>query len=288
MTFSPQAITAAAIASFAQCSDPRTKTILQSLVQHLHAFAQETQLTQDEWMAGIQFLTATGQKCDDVRQEFILLSDTLGLSMLLVALHDGAAQGATEATVLGPFHTPDAPAIATGSDLANGAPGEPLYVRGQVMSTKGQPVPHARVDVWQADAEGLYDVQRGELDHQRRARGLIQGDADGCFAFWSVLPEAYPVPTDGPVGQMLLATGRHPWRPAHVHFLLEAEGHHPLVTHIFREGDRYLDSDVVFGVRPSLVSQFASHPAGTAPDGRQMTLPYWTMDYRFVMQAHDA
>lgn len=243
MTFSAESITAAAIASFAQCNDPRTKTILQSLVKYLHAFAQETQLTQDEWMAGIQFLTATCQKCDDVRQEFILLSDTLGLSMLLVALHDGAAQGATEFTVLGPFHTPDAPAMATGSDLANGAPGEPLYVRGQVMSAKGQPVPHARVDVWQADAEDLYDVQRGELDHQRRARGLIQADADG---------------------------------------------HYPLVIHIFREGDRYLDSDVVFGVRPSLVSPFASHPAGTAPEGRQMTLPYWTMDYRFVMQAHDA
>ncbi len=285
MTFSPQAITEAAVASFAQCDNPRLKQLMQSLVRHLHAFAQETQLTEAEWMAGIQFLTATGQKCDDVRQEFILLSDTLGLSMLLVAMHDGAQHGATEATVLGPFHTPDAPALANGSDLSNGAPGEPLYVSGRVLSAEGKPLSHAKIDIWQADAEGLYDVQRSELETQRRARGIIETDAQGCFAFWSVLPEAYPVPTDGPVGQMLLSSARHPWRPAHIHFLIESAGHQPLVTHIFREGDQYLDSDVVFGVRPSLVGQFAQHAAGTAPDGRQLSQPYWTMAYEFSMQA---
>ena len=284
MTFSPEAITQAAIDSFAQSDNPRLKQIMQSLVRHLHAFAQETQLTEAEWMAGIQFLTATGQKCDDVRQEFILLSDTLGLSMLLVAMHDGAQSGATEATVLGPFHTPDAPAMASGSDLSNGAPGEPLYVTGRVLSADGQALAHAKIDVWQADAEGLYDVQRGELDSRRRARGLIESDADGRFAFWSVLPEAYPVPTDGPVGQMLVANGRHPWRPAHIHFLIEAEGFQPLVTHIFREGDRYLDSDVVFGVRPSLVGKFAAHKKGTAPDGRELNVDYWSMDYAFKLQ----
>jgi hydroxyquinol 1,2-dioxygenase len=285
MTFSPEAITAAAVASFAQSDNPRLKTIMQSLVRHLHAFAQETKLTEAEWMAGIQFLTATGHKCDDVRQEFILLSDTLGLSMLLVAMHDGAQSGATEATVLGPFHTPDAPVMANGSDLSAGAPGEPLYVSGRVLSVDGTPLAHARVDVWQADAEGLYDVQRSELEEHRRARGIIETDAAGCFAFWSVLPEAYPVPTDGPVGQMLLSAGRHPWRPAHIHFLIESAGHHPLVTHIFREGDPYLDSDVVFGVRPSLVGQFERQAAGNAPDGRAMTQAFWTMAYTFVMQA---
>ncbi len=285
MTFSPQAITDAAIASFSKADNPRLKQIMQSLVKHLHAFAAETQLTEAEWMAGIQFLTATGHKCDEVRQEFILLSDTLGLSMLLVAMHDGAKHGATEATVLGPFHTPDAPPLPNGSDLSNGAPGEALYVTGRVKSAQGEALAHASVDIWQADAEGLYDVQRSELEHERRARGLIQTDAEGRFAFWSVLPEAYPVPTDGPVGQMLLSTGRHPWRPAHIHFLIAAEGHQPLVTHLFREGDQYLDSDVVFGVRPSLVGSFAHHAAGKAPDGSVRDQGFWTMDYEFVLQA---
>jgi hydroxyquinol 1,2-dioxygenase len=285
MTFSAQAITDAAVASFAGCSDARLKQITQALVKHLHAFASEVQLTEAEWMAGIQFLTATGQKCDAVRQEFILLSDTLGLSMLLVALHDGASQGATEATVLGPFHTPDAPAQASGSDLANGAPGQPFYMSARVLDANGQPLAGAKVDIWQADAEGLYDVQRDELGSERRARGLIETDAKGEFAFWSVLPEAYPIPTDGPVGQMLLATGRHPWRPAHVHFMISAPGHAPLVTHLFRSGDPYLNSDVVFGVRPSLIGQLAAHPAGTASDGRVMEQNYWSLSYEFRLQA---
>ena len=284
MKFSHEAITQAAIDSFDGAANPRLKLIMQSLVKHLHAFAQETQLTEEEWMAGIQFLTATGHKCDDVRQEFILLSDTLGLSMLLVAMHDGTQQGATEATVLGPFHTHDAPAIQNGADITNGAPGEPLFVTGRVVTTDGKPLANALVDIWQADSEGLYDVQRGELESQRRARGLINTDTHGNFSFWTVLPEAYPVPTDGPVGQMLLNTGRHPWRPAHIHFMVKADGYQPLVTHIFREGDRYLDSDVVFGVRPSLVGKFQSHGVGKASDGRDMKKPYWTLDYEFSLQ----
>ena len=284
MKFSHEAITQAAIDSFDGAANPRLKLIMQSLVKHLHAFAQETQLTEEEWMAGIQFLTATGHKCDDVRQEFILLSDTLGLSMLLVAMHDGTQQGATEATVLGPFHTHDAPAIQNGADITNGAPGEPLFVTGRVVATDGKPLANALVDIWQADSEGLYDVQRGELESQRRARGLMNTDTNGNFSFWTVLPEAYPVPTDGPVGQMLLNTGRHPWRPAHIHFMVKADGYQPLVTHIFREGDRYLDSDVVFGVRPSLVGKFQSHGVGKASDGRDMKKPYWTLDYEFSLQ----
>jgi len=284
MKFSHEAITQAAIDSFDGAENPRLKLIMQSLVKHLHAFAQETQLTEEEWMAGIQFLTATGHKCDDVRQEFILLSDTLGLSMLLVAMHDGTHQGATEATVLGPFHTHDAPAIHNGADIANGAPGEPLFVTGRVVATDGKPLANALVDIWQADSEGLYDVQRGELESQRRARGLINTDTHGNFSFWTVLPEAYPVPTDGPVGQMLLNTGRHPWRPAHIHFMVKADGYQSLITHIFREGDRYLDSDAVFGVRPSLVGKFQSHGVGKASDGRDMKKPYWTLDYEFVLQ----
>ena len=284
MKFSHEAITQAAIHSFDGTDNPRLKLIMQSLVKHLHAFAQETQLTEDEWMAGIQFLTATGHQCDDVRQEFILLSDTLGLSMLLVAMHDGTQQGATEATVLGPFHTHDAPAMQNGADITNGAPGEPLHVTGRAVTTDGKPLANALVDVWQADSEGLYDVQRGELKSERRARGLMNTDSHGNFSFWTVLPEAYPVPTDGPVGQMLLNTGRHPWRPAHIHFMVKADGYQPLVTHIFREGDRYLDSDVVFGVRPSLVGKFQSHGIGKASDGRDMKMSYWSLDYEFALQ----
>lgn len=284
MTFSHQMITQAAMDSFAGADNPRLKLLMQSLVKHLHVFAEETQLTEEEWMAGIQFLTATGHKCDEVRQEFILLSDTLGLSMLLVAMHDGAKQGATEATVLGPFHTHDAPPMENGADITNGAPGEPLLVTGQVLSADGVPLAHAMVDVWQADAEGLYDVQRGELQSERRARGLVATDAQGHFSFWTVLPEAYPVPTDGPVGQMLLNTGRHPWRPAHIHFLVTADGYQPLVTHIFRQGDPYLNSDVVFGVRPSLVGDFQSHAQGKASDGRDMQQPYWSLHYEFSLQ----
>ena len=158
MKFSHESITQAALDSFNGAENPRLKFVMQSLVKHLHAFAQETQLTEEEWMAGIQFLTATGHKCDEVRQEFILLSDTLGLSMLLVAMHEGKQQGATEATVLGPFHTHDAPPINNGADITNGAPGEPLFVSGRVVSTDGKPLANALVDVWQADAEGLYDV----------------------------------------------------------------------------------------------------------------------------------
>jgi hydroxyquinol 1,2-dioxygenase len=204
--------------------------------------------------------------------------------MLLVAMHDGTQQGATEATVLGPFHTHDAPAMQNGADITNGAPGEPLHVTGRVVTTDGKPLANAVVDVWQADSEGLYDVQRGELKSERRARGLMNTDSHGNFSFWTVLPEAYPVPTDGPVGQMLLNTGRHPWRPAHIHFMVKAGGYQPLVTHIFREGDRYLDSDVVFGVRPSLVGKFQSHGIGKASDGRDMKMPYWSLDYEFALQ----
>ena len=284
MKFSHQAITQAAIDSFEGATNPRLKLIMQSLVKHLHAFAQETQLTEDEWMVGIQFLTATGHKCNDVRQEFILLSDTLGLSMQLVAMHDGAQHGATEATVLGPFHTHDAPAFQNGADIANGAPGEPLFVTGRVISTNGEPLVNALVDVWQADSEGLYDVQRSEFQRERCARGLITTDTLGIFSFWTVLPESYPVPTDGPVGEMLLNTGRHPWRPAHIHFLVKAEGYQPLVTHIFREGDPHLDSDAVFGVRPSLVAKFQSHGIGMASDGRDMKKPYWSLNYEFSLQ----
>ena len=276
-------ITAAVIARLDHCEDPRLKQILESLVTHLHDFVRDVKLTEAEWMQGIEFLTATGQMCDAKRQEFILLSDTLGVSMLTVALNQAKPAGATEATVFGPFHVDDAPVVPQGADIAVGAPGMPLFVEARVRSLAGGSIAGAEVDVWQADEEGLYDVQRPELGDARRARGVLHTDAEGVVRFRSIVPTAYPVPTDGPVGRMLVATGRHPWRPAHVHFLIRAEGYQPLTTHIFREPDPYLDSDVVFGVRSSLIGQFVEHAAGRAPDGSIIDRPFMTLHQEFVL-----
>ncbi len=276
-------ITPAVIARLANMEDPRLKQILTALVTHLHDFAREVSLTEDEWMQGIQFLTATGQKCDAKRQEFILLSDTLGLSMLVVAMNHAKPAGATEATVFGPFHVDDAPVVEQGADLAGGAPGVPFFVEACIRDLAGRPIAGAEVDVWQADDDGLYDVQRPELGDTRRARGVLHTDAAGTVRFRTVAPTAYPVPTDGPVGRMLLASGRHPWRPAHLHFRIRAPGFATLVTHIFRNGDPYLDSDTVFGVRSSLVSDFVQHAPGTAPDGSTLGEPFYSLVQDFVL-----
>jgi hydroxyquinol 1,2-dioxygenase len=254
-------ITEAVIARMAATPDARTKEIMTSLVKHLHAFAREVSLTEDEWFAGIDFLTRVGRMTDDKRQEFILLSDTLGLSMLVVAMNHARPAGATESTVFGPFYVEGAPRFECGDDIANGAAGVPCLVRGRVRGADGQPVAGARIEVWQADAQGKYDVQREEAGH--RARGCLTSAHDGSYSFRSVLAEAYPIPDDGPVGDMLLATRRHPWRPAHLHFLIEAPGYETLITHVFRSGDRYLDSDAVFGVRESLVGDWRPQPDGT-------------------------
>jgi hydroxyquinol 1,2-dioxygenase len=271
-------ITQAVIARLSNCENPRLKEVLSSLVTHLHDFVRETRLTEGEWMQGIQFLTDTGHMCSGQRQEFILLSDTLGVSMLTVALNQARPAGSTEATVFGPFHVDDAPAVEAGADIARGAPGEPLFVDIEVVGLDGASVAGASVDVWQADEDGLYDVQRPELGAERRARGVLHTDAAGRTHFRTIVPTAYPVPTDGPVGRMLMATGRHPWRPAHVHFLIQAAGFQTLTTHIFREPDPYLDSDVVFGVRSSLIGQFERHLHGPLAD-----TPYFTLSQRFVL-----
>ncbi|HJV94984.1 MAG TPA: intradiol ring-cleavage dioxygenase [Albitalea sp.] len=249
-------ITEAVVRSFDGCDNPRLKQILVSLVTHLHDFAREVKLTEAEWLEGIRFLTATGQMCSATRQEFILLSDTLGLSMLTVALNNAHSEGATEATVFGPFHTDDAPKAEQGADIAAGAPGQPLRVDARVVSASGAPITGAEVDVWQADEDGLYDVQIAELGEKRRARAVFKTDAEGRLRFQTIVPTAYPIPTDGPVGRMLVASGRHPWRPAHIHFMIRAPGYDTLVTHLFRDGDPYLDSDAVFGVRRSLIVDF--------------------------------
>ena len=264
-------ITQAVLARMAQTPDPRLKQIMTSLVQHLHAFAREVKLTEAEWMQGIEFLTATGHMCDGQRQEFILLSDTLGLSMLTVALNNDKPAGCTESTVFGPFHVEGAPHYAHGEDVANGAPGVPCVVRGSVRGLGGEAIADAEIDVWQADAGGNYDVQREGLD-QAQGRGVLHSGPDGRFHFRSVVAESYPIPDDGPVGDMLKATGRHPWRPAHLHFMIKAPGYQTLVTHVFRNGDRYLDSDAVFGVRQSLVADWLEQPDGS-----------FTLDFDFVL-----
>jgi hydroxyquinol 1,2-dioxygenase len=255
-------ITQAVLARLADTPDARLRQLMTSLVQHLHAFARETRLTEDEWKLGIDFLTDVGQMCSPTRQEFILLSDVLGLSMLTVAMNNDKPEGCTEATVFGPFHVQGAPHYAHGADVANGAAGEPCHVRGRVLSLGGRPLAGATVEVWQADAEGKYDVQYEGLE-QARARGVLASDGEGRFEFRTIVAEPYPIPTDGPVGDLLQATRRHPWRPAHLHFMISAPGHERLVTHVFREGDRYLDSDAVFGVRQSLVADWVRQADGS-------------------------
>jgi hydroxyquinol 1,2-dioxygenase len=268
-------ITEAVITRLSDCKDARLKEVMTSLIRHLHGFVRDVRLTESEWEQAIGFLTATGQKCDDKRQEFILLSDVLGVSMLTVAMNQTRPAGATEATVFGPFHADDAPRCDSGADIAQGAPGATLDVEIEVIDLQGSPIVGAEVDTWQADDDGLYDVQRPELGDKRRARGVFHTDAHGKVRFRSVLPTAYPVPTDGPVGKLLLATGRHPWRPAHMHFRIRAPGFATLITHLFRDGDRYLDSDVVFGVRSSLIANF--HCSGD--DGQTRC----SLRHRFVM-----
>jgi hydroxyquinol 1,2-dioxygenase len=260
----------------------RLAEIVSALTRHLHDFAREVRLSEDELMAGIRYLTDVGHQCDDRRQEFILLSDVLGLSMLVTAQNNRKPAGCTEATVFGPFHVENSPHHALGDDIANGAQGEPCFVSGVVRGIDGAPVPGAKLDVWQADAEGFYDVQYAGLD-EARARATLTTGPDGAYRFRSIAASSYPIPHDGPVGRLLAALGRHPWRPAHLHFMITAEGYETLITHVFRQGDRYLDSDAVFGVRESLIAEWQRHSPGPAPDGSTLTVPFYTLAFDFVL-----
>lgn len=249
-------VTDEAVASLHATADPRLRELLTGLIRHLHAFAQETRLTQEEWERAIRFLTATGQTCTDTRQEFILLSDVLGLSMLVETINGDRAKGATESTVLGPFHMTESPVRELGANIDLVGDGEPCVVSGRVVSGDGTPLPGAVLDVWQADGHGFYDVQRPDVQPPGNGRGLFTTDADGRFWFCTCVPSPYPIPTDGPVGDLLRATGRHPYRPAHIHFIASADGHTPVTTHIFVAGSDYLESDAVFAVKQSLVQDF--------------------------------
>jgi catechol 1,2-dioxygenase len=244
--------------SFAEAPNPRLREVLQSLVRHLHAFVKDVDLDQSELDAAIEFLTQTGHMCDSTRQEFVLLSDVLGLSMLVDSITNGSggADGPTESTVLGPFHMVDSPCRQLGDSITELPGGEPVRVTGRVLGVDGRPLAGAWVDVWQADADGFYDVQRPDLVPVGHLRGLFQCDDEGNFSFSTVMPAPYAIPTDGPVGRLLDATHRSPWRPAHIHFMAGGTGHAPLTTHVFVQGSAYLDTDAVFGVKDSLVVDF--------------------------------
>jgi hydroxyquinol 1,2-dioxygenase len=279
-------ITQAVLASMEHCANPRLRTIMTSLVQHLHSFARDVKITEEEWFKAIQFLTNVGHITDDARQEFILLSDVLGLSTLVTAQNNVKPAGCTEATVFGPFFIENAPEYPLGADITNGARGEPCFVSGRVTSIDGTPLAGVTIDVWQSDEDGFYDVQRpptSSSEHIHRARAKLTTDSSGRYYFKSILAQPYPIPHDGPVGAMLEALGRHPWRPAHLHYMLCAPGHERLITHVFRDNDQYLDTDAVFGVRSTLISDWVRHDEGTAPDGSRMDCPFHTLQYDFVL-----
>jgi hydroxyquinol 1,2-dioxygenase len=275
-----QGLTDQVVASFANAEDPRLRQIMQSLVRHLHAFALDVELTMQEWETAIGFLTSTGHMCDDKRQEFILLSDTLGFSMLVDAINHRSIEGVTETTVLGPFYVPPLHELPPDSDIAGGAHGTPLHVAGRVLTPDGAPIAEAWVDVWQSDDDGYYDVQKPGQEENLRAR--FRTDVEGRFSFWSIVPTSYPIPTDGPVGKMLESVGRHPYRPAHIHFMIGKDSFDTLVTHLFIAGDEYLESDAVFGVKPQLVVSL-DHADGSTGAGEHVG-PHKRLSHTFGLR----
>jgi hydroxyquinol 1,2-dioxygenase len=280
--FDEKNITAAVVDRYQNTPDPRLKQIMTSLVRHLHDFVRDVELTEDEWTCAVDFLTRTGKLCTDKRQEFILLSDTLGVSMLVDAINHRFAKGTTETTVMGPFYVQNPPEAAFGADIRGEAKGEALYIGGSILSEDGKPVANATVDVWHSDAEGFYDVQLPDLA-EPTLRARFHTDSEGRFRFWTIMPRYYPIPDDGTVGEMLKASARHPYRPAHVHFMIMAPGHETLVTHLFVDGDQYLDSDAVFAVKNSLIRDFTRQAPGVAPDGKKMDAAWRKLQSDFVL-----
>jgi protocatechuate 3,4-dioxygenase beta subunit len=283
--FNDTELTAAVIRSFEETPDPRVKFLLEELVKSLHDYVRKTDLSFDEWGTAIDFLTRVGQKCTSTRQEFILLSDVMGVSMLVDAVNHRERDGATETTVLGPFYVGEHKAMPHGADISPDLDGEMMFVQSRVTDLAGKPLANVPVDVWHADNDGYYDSQRPTYETtgpSSRARFIT--DADGRFFFRTILPCSYPIPTDGPVGEMILQTRRHPMRPAHVHFLVDAPGYEPLITHVFIEGDKYLDSDVVFGVKDDLISKIEKRSDAMMPDGKPANGPWHLMTYDFKMK----
>ena len=267
----------------AQATDARLAQVMAVITRHLHAAVKEIEPTMDEWLAAVMFLTRTGQMCTDWRQEYILLSDTLGVSMLVDAINNRKPSGASESTVLGPFHLDNAPELPLGANICLDQKGTPMLVRGRILATDGTPLAGARVDVWQANDEGFYDVQQKGIQPDFNLRGVFRTNEAGEYRFTGVKPKFYPIPDDGPVGQLLLALGRHPYRPAHLHYILSADGFQTLTTHIFDPDDPYIHSDAVFGVKESLMARFdlISDPARIAAEG--LAGPFYSVTHDFVL-----
>jgi hydroxyquinol 1,2-dioxygenase len=276
-------ITDLAAERWATARDPRLAELMTALVRHLHDFAREVRLTEAEWMAAIQWLTRTGQISDDKREEFILASDVLGLSMLVVQMNHRLDPAATPATVLGPFHIEGSPEFGFGEDMSEGVPGTPLYLHGTVRDLAGNPVGGAVLDIWQADTEGAYESQVPDLD-EARLRAKYTTREDGSFCVRTIAPKGYTIPMDGPVGDLISRTTISHFRPAHVHFLINVPGFEPLITHLFQEGAEYLDSDVVFGTKQELVVPFEPREPGATPDGGAIDQPWLEGRYDFVLQ----
>ena len=276
-------ITEDALSRLNNCDDPRLKEVMTSVITHLHAVVKEVEPNNKEWRQAIEFLTQVGHWCDDTRQEFILLSDTLGVTMLLDTVTQRKPPGVTESTVLGPFHVQGAPDLPFGANISKGQTGEPTLVTGHILSQNGLPIAGATVDVWQASAQGLYDVQEPEQFPDMNLRAVFHTDEDGRFGFCTEKPAPYPVPTDGPVGTMLKALGRHAWRPAHLHFMISAEEHISLTTHLFVKDDPYLESDAVQAVKDSLIVDFSLSHDNAEADRFGLPTPYYKVQEDFVL-----
>ena len=280
---SEEQITQNVLDSMAHTPDPRLKQVMSSLISHLHAFIREVDLTQEEWALGIQFLTRTGHLCDEKRQEFILLSDVTGVTMLVDAINHRLADGATESTIFGPFYREGASELPMGATISKDGRGEPVVVAGRVLSTDGVPIPDALLDVWETDENGLYEQQDPEQP-EMNLRGKFRTDSEGRYGFVGIKPVSYAIPDDGPVGQLLRTLGRHPFRPAHIHVLLSADGFVPITTHLFVKGDPYLDSDAVFGTKDSLVVDFIRHDSEEEAASFHVSVPFYRVEYDFVLK----
>ena len=281
---SEEQITQNVLDTMAQAPNPRLKEVMTSLISHLHTFIREVELTQEEWAQGIQFLTRTGHMCDDKRQEFILLSDITGVTMLVDAINHRLPDGATESTIFGPFYREGAQELPMGATISKDGRGEAVVVMGRVLSTDGSPIPNALLDVWETDENGLYEQQDPEQPDMN-LRGKFRSDREGRYCFVGIKPVSYPIPDDGPVGQLLRALGRHPFRPAHIHLLISADGFVPVTTHLFVKGDAYLDSDAVFGTKDSLVVDFMRHDSTEEAARYHVPVPYYKVEYDFILKA---
>jgi len=266
--------------------DPRLREVMQSAIRHLHGFVSEVKPTGAEWFKAIEFLTAIGHKCDDKRQEFILASDVMGVSMLVDDINNRRVEGATPSTVEGPFHIPDAPEVAHGASMAGTAPGIPCFVSGTVRGLDGRPVAGAILDLWQTDGEGLYEEQRRTAEPWMR--GIYKTQPDGSYSIRTVAPISYTIPMDGPVGAFFNRTDMSHMRPAHIHFAISAPGFHYLVTHLFQKGDEFIQNDVVYGVKDALIVEFVKKPPGKAPNGETVDTPFYEVKYDFVLEQKQA